>query len=149
MAGCLETGVRCTRPPWTAMRRLKKRFQFLNAARGKRVAGRFFVLQQTRVNNQEPGIGYTVTRKMGNSPERNRIKRRLRAMVAACECDFADRHDYVLIGRRDVLSAQFCELVLKLETALKKIRQLPPPERRSPQTSERPAPEHLIPQNKD
>ncbi len=102
------------------MRRLKKRFQFLNAARGTRSAGRFFVLQSTPVENDDWGIGYTVTKKMGNSPQRNRIKRRLRAAVLTCKDQFIDQHDYVLIGRADVLSAPFASLVEKLETALKR-----------------------------
>lgn len=102
------------------MRHLKKRFQFLNAARGTRSAGRFFVLQSTQVENIDWGIGYTVTKKMGNSPQRNRIKRRLRAAVLICKNQFVDQHDYVLIGRRDVLSVPFTTLVNKLETALKK-----------------------------
>ena len=101
------------------MRHLKKRFQFLNAARGTRSAGRFFVLQSAKVNDKDWGVGYTVTKKTGNSPQRNRIKRRLRAAVMACNDRFLDQHDYVLIGRRDALGAPFAKLVERLEAALK------------------------------
>ncbi len=101
------------------MRHLKKRFQFLNAARGTRFAGRFFVLQSTPVACEDAGIGYTLTKRTGNSPERNRIKRRLRAAVAACQDKFQSGHDYVLIGRRDALGVPFSTLVEKLEHALK------------------------------
>ncbi len=106
------------RPFLALMRQLKKRAQFLNAARGKRFAGRFFVLQSRSVTEIEPGIGYTVTKRTGNSPERSRIKRRLRAAVFACQNQFKDRHDYVLIGRRAALSAPFSTLVEKLEHAI-------------------------------
>jgi len=62
----------------------------------------------------EPGIGFTVTKKTGNSPERNRIKRRLRAAVTACARDFLPAHDYVLVGRREALSEPFAKLVADL-----------------------------------
>ena len=68
-----------------------------------------------------PGIGFTVTKKTGNSPERNRIKRRLRAAVMACANLFQPQHDYVLIGRRKALETPFAELVSELENALVRI----------------------------
>ena len=113
------------------MRRLKKRFQFLNAARGERISGRFFVLQRVRVEQEDFGVGFTVTKRMGNSAERNRIKRRLRAAVMACKGCFADRHDYVLIGKREVLNAPFAELVQRLGSTLQRMERRPPPADRS------------------
>ncbi len=109
--GCLESE--------PAMRRLKKRYQFLNTARGTRFSGRFFVLQSNSIETNDCGIGYTVTKRTGNSPERNRIKRRLRAAVLACKNRFENQREYVLIGRRDALNAPFCDLVQKLEHALR------------------------------
>ncbi len=106
------------RPFLALMRQLKKRAQFLNAARGQRFAGRFFVLQARAVSENEPGIGYTVTKRTGNSPERSRIRRRLRAAVLACQDQFIEQHDYVLIGRRATLSAPFSTLVEKLSHAI-------------------------------
>jgi len=100
------------------MRQLKKRTQFLNAARGARFSGRYFVVQTIGVEHSEPGIGFTVTKRSGNSPERNRIKRRLRAAVFACQNQFQSRHDYVLIARRAALRAPFSLLVQKLGHAL-------------------------------
>ena len=66
------------------LRRLTKRSEFLRAARGKRAGRSGFSLQAIASEGELPGIGFTVTKKMGNSPERNRIKRRLRAAVRAC-----------------------------------------------------------------
>ena len=100
------------------MRHLKKRFQFLHAARGTRFSGQFFVLQSVTVEAKDCGIGYTVTKRMGNSPERNRIKRRLRAAVLACNTQFKTQNDYVLIGKRGILTVPFLTLVQKLEHAL-------------------------------
>lgn len=101
------------------MRTLQKRTQFLKAARGRKVSGRFFTLQTTQVSENEPGIGYTVTKRAGNAPERSRIKRRLRAAVSACHLHFKTQHDYVLIGRHNILSVPFETLVRALSEAVK------------------------------
>ena len=97
-----------------ALRRLIKRSQFQRAARGNRAGRSAFGLQVVAVDETQPGIGFTVTKKTGNSPERNRIKRRLRAAVTACARDFVPHHDYVLVGRRDALSEPFAKLVADL-----------------------------------
>lgn len=97
-----------------ALRRLIKRSQFQRAARGNRAGRSAFGLQSIAAAEAEPGIGFTVTKKTGNSPERNRIKRRLRAAVTACARDFIPHHDYVLVGRREALSEPFAKLVADL-----------------------------------
>ena len=97
-----------------ALRRLIKRSQFQRAARGNRAGRSAFGLQVIAADSAEPGIGFTVTKKTGNSPERNRIKRRLRAAVTACARDFIPHHDYVLVGRREALSEPFDKLVADL-----------------------------------
>tara|TARA_R110002124_G_scaffold133942_6_gene296506 strand:- start:24270 stop:24674 length:405 start_codon:yes stop_codon:yes gene_type:complete len=101
-------------PKPDALRRLTKRSQFQRAARGNRAGRSAFGLQAVAAPQPEPGIGFTVTKKTGNSPERNRIKRRLRAAVTACARDFVPAHDYVLVGRREALSEPFAKLVADL-----------------------------------
>jgi ribonuclease P protein component len=105
------------------LRHLLKRSEFLRAARGNRAGRSAFLLQAVESDETEPGVGFTVTKKTGNSPERNRIKRRLRAAVRACEPGFKPRHDYVLVGRRDALSVPFDRLVTDLSSAITKIHQ--------------------------
>ncbi|UXN74012.1 ribonuclease P protein component [Devosia sp. A8/3-2] len=63
--------------PTGALRRLTKRSQFQRAAWGNRAGRSAFGLQAIATDAPEPGIGFTVTKKTGNSPQRNRIKRRL------------------------------------------------------------------------
>ncbi|HEX2135727.1 MAG TPA: ribonuclease P protein component, partial [Microvirga sp.] len=63
--------------------------------------------------------GLTVTKKVGNAPERSRIKRRLRAAMQAAAPEHAAKDaDVVVIGRRDILSADFADLVEDLRRAL-------------------------------
>ncbi|MCT4655510.1 MAG: ribonuclease P protein component [Cohaesibacter sp.] len=93
------------------MLRLKKRAEFLAAARGARIPRRGFVLQAKRRqpdDEKEPRIGFTVTKKVGNAVVRNRIKRRLRELARLHGADvMAKGHDYVLIGRRAALHMEF------------------------------------------
>lgn len=104
------------------LRRLTKRSQFLRAARGNRAGRSAFGLQAiAAADAADAGIGFTVTKKTGNSPERNRIKRRLRAAAAACARDFVPAHDYVLVGRREALTEPFAKLVADLGTLIKRV----------------------------
>ncbi|WP_404399979.1 ribonuclease P protein component [Pelagibacterium halotolerans] len=107
--------------PASPLRRLKKRAQFIRAARGKKIAGRGFVLQAVAVAEPGAGVGYTVTKKNGNAPERNRIKRRLRAAVDVCHDRFKSGYDYVLIGRRESLNEPFAALVERLCTSIERV----------------------------
>jgi ribonuclease P protein component len=107
--------------PQGTLRRLSKRAEFLNAARGQRAGRTAFSLQAIAVETADPGLGFTVTKKTGNSPERNRIKRRLRAAARACGADFRPQHDYVLVGRRDALSLPFAKVVADLSSAISKV----------------------------
>ena len=111
-----------------ALRRLKNRSEFLKAARGQRVGRAAFSLQanareldQPGISFTEPGIGFTVTKQMGNSPQRNRIRRRLRAAAKACASGFEPQHDYVLVGRREALSIPYGQLVNDLAAAISKV----------------------------
>ena len=121
-----------------ALRRLKTRAEFLQAARGTKVARRGFVLQTIRrprvpdedVTARRAGVGFTVTKKTGNAPERNRIKRRLRAAAEACADRFEASNDYVLVGRRACLDEPFAALVEGLEASLDRAHN-PRPERPS------------------
>ncbi|MET3927532.1 ribonuclease P protein component [Devosia sp. 2618] len=107
--------------PTKPLRRLIKRSQFQRAARGNRAGRSAFGLQAVPTDMVEPGVGFTVTKKTGNSPQRNRIKRRLRAAVTACARDFVPHHDYVLVGRREALSEPFAKLVADLGALLVRV----------------------------
>jgi ribonuclease P protein component len=103
------------------MKTLKKRSEFLTVAKGGRIARRAFVLQAAKTRSDgDPRMGYTVTKKTGNSVERSRIKRRLRAAVASLDLDIAQiGADYVLVGRRAALSQPFEDLLKDLKGSVK------------------------------
>jgi ribonuclease P protein component len=112
------------------MERLKKRAEFIAVAGGARASRRGFLLQKRDPKADEatrpPRFGFTVTKKMGNSPERNRIRRRLREAVRLSGVDHAaSGTDYVLIGRRAALSQPFDRLVTDLISGLDALAQPP------------------------
>lgn len=109
------------------MDRLRQRADFLAVANGARVSSPAFVLQS--LDRQSLGrddfgpirIGFTVTKKNGNAPERNRIRRRLRELVKRLDpVSMQPHHDYVLVGRRDALSRDFTTMLDDLRIAFTK-----------------------------
>ena len=105
------------------MERLRQRADFLAVANGARVQAPAFTLQGRRRDDLGPiRIGFTVTKKNGNAPERNRIRRRLREVVKRVDCVAMRPHsDYVLVGRRAALTRDFADMVDDLRTALGRI----------------------------
>jgi ribonuclease P protein component len=110
-------------------RLLTKRHEFLAAAKGRRFhSGHMSVQGLRRFSQGEKEIfcrlGLTVTKKVGNAPERTRIKRRLRAawrdVVQRDDQALAkdQAFDCVVIARRSALCADYQKLVDDLRQAL-------------------------------
>jgi ribonuclease P protein component len=111
------------RPP-----RLKRRKEFQRvASRGKRAARPGLVLQALPGAEAAPlRVGFTVTKKVGNSVTRNRAKRRLReAARAILGHDAPPGWDLVLIGRDATGRRPFAELLGDLRGALRQAGVLP------------------------
>jgi len=117
--------------PKPKLRRLRRRSQFLKAARGNRAGRSAFGLQAVPSAEPDAGIGITVTKKVGNAPERNRMKRRLRAAAAACARDFVPGHDYVLLARREALSHPFDRMVADLGGLIVRVHDTKPGDNRN------------------
>jgi len=104
--------------------RLKKRADFLKAARGRRWNTEHFTLQirqRAPADEAPPRFGFTVTNKVGIATVRNRIRRRLRETVRLVAPVAARRgHDYVLIGRRSAVKAPFERLLADLRQTMER-----------------------------
>ena len=115
------------------MDRLRQRADFLAVANGARVSSAAFALQARARSDQGPiRVGFTVTKKNGNAPERNRIRRRLRELVKRLDViSMRPHHDYVLVGRREALTRDFAVMLDDLRWALKRLDR-PAKPRRNP-----------------
>ena len=121
---------------------LKRRAEFQRVSRGRRAQAETFTLQANArapspappgADAPEPRVGFTVTKKIGDAVERNRIRRRLKeALRRADAVAPAAGHDYVLMARREALTRPFAALVADIEKAFAKMSRLEPPVRAAP-----------------
>jgi ribonuclease P protein component len=58
-----------------------------------------------------PEVAYTVSRSVGGAVERNRVRRRLRAAVAANADRLAPDHAYLFRGTREALTMEYPQIV--------------------------------------
>jgi ribonuclease P protein component len=84
---------------------LKKRSDFTSMKDGSRLRGPFFLLVSKPNGLETARIGYTVTKKQGNAVQRNRMRRRLRALVRQEAGAIASGRDYVLLADSSLLNA--------------------------------------------
>jgi ribonuclease P protein component len=105
------------------MERLKQRADFLAAAAGTKVPAAAFVLQARKRADEGPArCGFTVSKKVGNAVERNRVRRRLREVVRLSgSIRMQSGHDYVVIGRRAALQLPFARIAQDFEGALRRV----------------------------
>ncbi|KIZ41341.1 MULTISPECIES: ribonuclease P protein component [Rhodopseudomonas] len=110
------------------MDRLRQRADFIAVAKGLRMSAPAFVVQgRCRDDDGPVRVGFTVTKKVGNAPERNRIRRRLRALVEHVDgVSMRPHSDYVLVGRRAALSRDFDIMLDDLRSALGRIARRAP-----------------------
>lgn len=122
------------------IRRLKSRKDFLRAQKGirRRSSGLTVELcatpDTTETQKTDCRVGFTASKKVGNSVARNRAKRRMRALAAEILPALAESgHDYVLIARPqtivrpfDLLRQDLIEAVTQANRLQHKNRQLPP-----------------------
>ena len=108
---------------------LKKRKDFLKAAKDITMVTKNVMLQAAcrlsdeNVNNAR--IGFTATKKLGKANVRNRVKRRLRAIIQELYTDVTlDNVDYVLVGRFNTYSCSYPDLKKDIIWAFKKTNKM-------------------------
>src|SRR5437868_14956890 len=106
------------------MERLRQRADFLAAATGLKVPTAAFVLQARKRDDGGPvRVGFTVSKKVGNAVERNRVRRRLREIVRLSGTpDMQRGYDYVLVGRRAALNVPYARIAQDCDGALRRIK---------------------------
>jgi len=111
------------RPRIAFMERLRQRADFLATATGTKAPAAAFVLQARNRRDEGPArFGFTVSKKVGNAVERNRVRRRLREIVRlSAATRLRAGHDYVLVGRRAALELPFARMTQEFEGALRRV----------------------------
>jgi ribonuclease P protein component len=122
-------------PPWG---RLRRRAEFQRVSRGRRAQAPSFTLQANAravadapaAEAARPRVGFTVTKKVGDAVERNRIRRRLKeALRRAGAVAPSPGHDYVVMARREALTRPFAALIADIERAFAQLSRPEPPVR--------------------
>lgn len=103
---------------------LKTRADFLRLRNGRKYTAPCFILRvgpSNVVGQTGARVGYTVTTKCGNAVVRNRIKRRLRALVREIFPEHAKAgQDYILIARHEAKPGAGQVPIADLRAALEK-----------------------------
>lgn len=108
------------------LERLRKRSEFLIVSKtGEKWITPAFILQAYQRASEGPSrYGITASRKVGGAVERNRAKRRLRALIKDVLPPLAQAGmDYVFIARQEVLKREFALMREELRHALKRLSQ--------------------------
>ncbi|MFM8701044.1 MAG: ribonuclease P protein component [Hyphomicrobiales bacterium] len=109
-------------------RRAMQRADFKAVSKGRRYTSGMMTLQADVRSNPMggPRFGFVLSRKVGNAVERNRIRRRLRAAI--CETKAvagSEPNDFVIVGRRALLTASFDRILSELSQGLSRVRPRP------------------------
>ncbi|NLB71044.1 MAG: ribonuclease P protein component [Chloroflexi bacterium] len=73
---------------------------------GRSFSNRYVVLVTKKRAAAVPGYALIASRTVGGAVERNRCKRRMRSRVAMFAAGIVDDYDFVLIARKDLLTAE-------------------------------------------
>ncbi len=93
------------------MERLKSPQEFsLVYRRGRPHFGRYVVVSALPTDREVSRVGFAVSKKMGNAVMRNRIKRRLRVILAELEPLVVGGYDFVVGAKRSAPQTDFHQL---------------------------------------
>ncbi len=105
---------------------LKRNKQFRQVYRkGKSLSTRYFVLIYSKSRADKIHVGFSVSKKLGNSVVRNRIKRRLREAFRPLISEASPGYDLIFIARDAAKEAEFTALCGSMRHLVRKAGLLP------------------------
>ena len=96
-------------PEYPTAPKRKKEFRYTYRV-GKSAGHRLLALVFARSREPAPRIGFSVSRKIGNSVTRNRVKRRMREAVTPLIPEIRGNVNVIFIARSAVVEAPFAEI---------------------------------------
>ena len=103
--------------------RLKKRYEFKQAQlSGRRIHTPHFLIVVHPNALQNTRLGITVTKKVGNAVQRNRIKRLVREVFRRNRPMFPGSHDLVFIAKRGATDVDYHSLLDELRRAANRLQ---------------------------
>ena len=95
---------------------------------GKKIFNKNFILQKFSPPDctiLDLKFGFTATKKIGNAVKRNRAKRRMRSLISVLLKEsvflFDDTSTYILIAKKSLIKAPFCDLKIEMRECLNKL----------------------------
>lgn len=96
-----------------------RHFQFIYK-RGKAQASKFLTLVYVRTKTKPFKVGFSVSKKIGKSVVRSKVKRRLRECFNLLQKNFNENFNYIFIAKKDIDTISFWEIKSEMEKLLKK-----------------------------
>lgn len=104
---------------------LKKNREFQHVYRtGKSMSSRIMVLVFSRTKRGSLRIGFSVSKKIGNSVMRNRVKRRMRECFRQNMPEVITGYSLIFIARGDIVAASYQQIEKSMRLLLEKSRLL-------------------------
>ena len=114
-----------TKFSFTKNKRILKRKDFIRLSKqGKKVLTHYFIAVITKGAADNNRIGITASKKVGNAPERNRIKRLIREYFRHRQENNPEAKDINIIARKGIVSLQNKEINKELDQLFNKITKL-------------------------
>lgn len=100
--------------------RLRKNNEFISVMNGKRLSIDGLSLFYAPNQKGDFRVGVSVSRKLGNAVQRNRLKRRLRSCISKAIGAYAAGYDLVFVARPGLAGIGFEEMLRTVEKALRR-----------------------------
>lgn len=90
--------------------------------RGESVSNRLLVLMWVKARERSLKAGFTVSKKIGKSVVRNRVKRRIKEAFRLQIDDVEKGYNYVFLARKPIVDASYLEISKAVEDLLRRAR---------------------------
>ncbi|MDD2445568.1 MAG: ribonuclease P protein component [Clostridia bacterium] len=98
----------------------KRHYQFIYR-KGKAEHSKFLTLVYARTKIQPFKVGFSISKKIGKSVVRNKVKRRMRESFNILENIFNINYNYVFVAKKGIENLNFWEIKTDMERLIKRI----------------------------